>query len=128
MSAREVFQRFEGRVAFEYLVDLPIEEVERRVSQLPTQTIVYHLFMYRDGAGHPFAPIDSAHRIARAANAPFYSLEESTAGDGVGGYVWSPEADATEAAKLGLRILAGERPQDIPPHVGDTSRYIFDWH
>ena len=128
-TARGEFQQFEGRLEFTYLTDLPIEEIERRVSTLPEHTIVFYVSLYRDSAGHVFPPVEAAARIGKAANAPFYSIVEAfvTSAGGVGGYLWSVEAEATEAAKLSRRILEGAKPQDIPIYVGDTNRYIFDW-
>jgi PAS domain S-box-containing protein len=128
-TARKDFQQFAGQVEFTYLTDLPFEEIERQVSQLPEHTIVFYVTLFRDGAGHPFLPVEAAARLGRAANAPFYSFTEifTTPADGVGGYVASTAAEATEVAKTVRRILAGEKPQDVPIRVADTNRYIFDW-
>jgi signal transduction histidine kinase len=37
------------------------------------------------------------------------------------------EADGKEVARIALRVLAGEKPADIPIRVADTNRYMFDW-
>ena len=129
-SAQRDFRAFEGRVEFTYLTDLSIEEIERRVAQPPPHAIVFNVVFYRDATGRSFPAVEAAARIARAANAPVYGIAEALVmpGGGVGGYLWSIEADATETARLARRILDGEKPQDIPIQVGDTNRYIFDWH
>jgi PAS domain S-box-containing protein len=128
-KARQEFLRFEGQVDFTYLTDLPLEEIERRVSTLPEHSIVFYVNLFRDSTGRFFPPTESAARIGKAANAPFYSFTElfSSPAGGVGGYLWSAEADAMEAAKTARQIIAGARPQDLPVRVGDTNRYIFDW-
>ncbi len=127
-SARRDFKQFERQVEFTYLTDLPIDEIERQVSMLPEHSIVFYITLYRDSSGHSFPPVESAVRIAKASNAPFYSMAEVFTVGGVGGYVWGIEPDAMEAAKMTRQILSGTRPQDLPVHVGDTNRYIFDWH
>jgi PAS domain S-box-containing protein len=128
-KARQEFLRFEGQVDFTYLTDLPLEEIERRVSTLPEHSIVFYVNLFRDSTGRFFTPTETAARIGKAANAPFYSFTElfSSPAGGVGGYLWSAEADAMEAAKTARQIIAGARPQDLPVRVGDTNRYIFDW-
>lgn len=127
-SARKEFQQFEGQVELTYLTDLSLEEIERRVSVLPEHSIVFYVGLYRDSAGRSFPPVESAARIGKAANVPFYSTAEivTSAANGVGGYLWSVEAEAVEAAQTARRILAGTKPQDIPVHLADTNRYIFD--
>lgn len=127
-QAREEFRQYEGRVQFEYLTNNAFEDIEKRISQLPPHTVVYFVMLYRDGANHSFGPYEAARRLAKAANAPFYSVGEPVIFlQSTGGYVWSVDADAAETAKIVLRILAGEGPQNIPIHVGSTNRYIFDY-
>jgi PAS domain S-box-containing protein len=127
-QAREQFQPFEKRVQFEYLTNTPLEQIEKEISQLPPHTVVYFVMLYRDGANQSFGPFDAARRLAKASNAPFYSVGEPVIFlDSVGGYVWSVEADASETATIVTRVISGERPQDIPIHVGSSNRYIFDW-
>ena len=111
--ARKDFQPFEGRVDFTYLTNLSIEEIEQRVAHPPPHSIIFCLPIYRDGAGHPFPPVESAARIAKASYAPYYGIAEVLVipWGGVGGYLWSFEAEAMEAAKLARRILAGEKPR-----------------
>ena len=38
------------------------------------------------------------------------------------------EKEAEAVAKLGLRVLNGERTQDIPVTQAPKFSYIFDWH
>ena len=128
-TARRDFQQFEGEVEFTYLTDLPLAEIERQVSELPEHSIVFYVTLYRDATGQHFPPAEAAGRIGKATNAPFYSIVEAftTAAGGVGGYLWSLDADAMEVSKTVRQILAGAQPKDIPVHVGDSNRYIFDW-
>jgi len=128
-TARQDLEQFEGPVEFTYLTDLPIDEIERRVSVLPEHSIVFFVTLFRDSSGHSLPAAESAVRIAKAANVPFYSIAEvfTIPAGGVGGYVWGIEPDAMEAAKIARQVLGGAKPQDLPIHVSDTNHYIFDW-
>lgn len=127
-KARTEFGKFEGRVEFTYLTDLPIAELESRLAKLPDHTITFYVSLFRDGAGQAFAHIDSVARIAKASSVPTYSVVDRFIESGsFGGFVFSLEADAKEVAKVAVRVLAGEKPADIPIRVADTNRYMFDW-
>ncbi|HEY0431027.1 MAG TPA: ABC transporter substrate binding protein [Pyrinomonadaceae bacterium] len=127
-KARAQFLSFEGRVEFTYLTDLPLVELEKRLAQLPERTIVVFLTLYRDGAGQSFTWIEAMARLAKVSSVPIYGTTDRLVDAGsIGGRVWSNDADATEVAKLGLRVLAGEKPAAIPVRVADTTRYMFNW-
>src|SRR6201999_1696413 len=114
-QAQSQFRSFEGRVQFTYLSDLPIEALEKRLSELPENTITFYVTLYRDGAGQSFSLMDSVARVARASSVPTYSFIDRFLEVGsVGGFVFDNERDAKEVAKVALRLLAGERPADIP--------------
>jgi signal transduction histidine kinase len=128
-KARSQFRSFETRVEFTYLTGLPLAELEKQVAGLPEHTIVFYITLFRDGAGQTFTLMDSVARVARASSVPTYSVAADRLVEvgSIGGFVFSTEADAKEVAKVALRVLAGERPADIPIRVGDTNRYMFDW-
>lgn len=127
-KAQSEFRRFESRVEFTYLTDLPMAELESRLAKLPEHTITFYVSLYRDGAGQAFVLMDSMARVTKASTAPTYSVVDRFMEAGsIGGFVWSAEADGRELAKVALRVLAGEKPADIPIHVGDTNRYMFNW-
>ena len=127
-KAQTQFQSFAGRVEFTYLTGLPMEELEQRLANLPEHTIIFYVTLYRDGAGHNFTLMDTVARVARASRLPTYSVIDRLIEAGsIGGFVLSVEADGKEVANVALRVLAGEKPADIPIRVADTNRYMFDW-
>ena len=72
--------------------------------------------------------LDSVARVTKASRLPTYSVIDHLIDAGsIGGFVLSLEADGKEIATLALRVLAGEKPADIPIRVADTNRYMFDW-
>ena len=127
-AARLEFQSQARDVPVEYLIGLPVRELLDTLATLPPRTVVLYSTMLRDRAGEPFVPHDVAERIATTANAPVYAFVDQLVGRGiVGGHLYSIDAHGEEAARLALRILAGERPSAIPPVDQPVSVDMFDW-
>jgi signal transduction histidine kinase len=126
--AREQFRRFAGRFAITYLTGLPTQQLEARLSTLPPNSIIYYLLVYRDGAGENFNPLDYVERLGRAANAPIYSWVDSTMDRRtVGGSLKSLVAEVDAVAALALRVLKGERADDVPITTRDLNINQVDW-
>jgi PAS domain S-box-containing protein len=65
--------------------------------------------------------------LAGAANAPVFSLFDVYLNHGeVGGYLSSLSEQGKVAGIMAMRILRGEKPQDIP-RVKGVNTYMFDW-
>ena len=112
---------------FRYLVGLPMADLRQEVARLSGDTIVIYLTIFRDGAGKFFIPRDALVQVAQAANVPIYGYYDSYLGHGiVGGFVASFEIEAANAAHLGLRILAGEKPEKMSIDKTTSCAYIFD--
>ncbi|HEU4390396.1 MAG TPA: sensor histidine kinase [Blastocatellia bacterium] len=126
--ARRDFEPFERRAAIIYLTALPMEDLLLRLSHLPAHSVVIYLTLFADGKGRPFVPHDALKLITRAANAPVYVSVDQYLGQGaVGGHVYSLETHGHDTAEIGLRILRGESPANIPIIEKSAYRDIFDW-
>jgi signal transduction histidine kinase len=126
--ARQRFRPYEGRLEFVYLSGLSMDDLLNQVANLPAQSIVQYLHIYEDGAGRTFVPAEALRLVAAKANAPIYSHVGSYIGNGiVGGHVMSFELAGKNAAGLGLRILAGERPETIARSEVSANEYVVDW-
>ena len=65
--------------------------------------------------------------IADAANAPVFGPSDVDLGHGeVGGYLHSFAKEGKIVGTIAVRVLNGERPQDIPIVQG-ANAYMFDW-
>jgi signal transduction histidine kinase len=127
-DARRDFRPFEGKAEFRYLVDLPMAQLREEVSRLSGDTIIIHLSIYQDGAGKFFIPRDALDQVAKTASVPIYGYYDAWLGHGiVGGFVASFEIEATNAAHLGLRLLAGEKAEELAPAGATSCGYQFDW-
>ena len=126
-AARREFQPFERRVSFTYLTDLSMGGLLETVSRVPPQSVILYLTVFRDRAGQTFVPHDVASRISAAAAAPVYVFVDQFLGIGpVGGHLYSLELHGKAAAEIGLRVLRGESPANIPIREVLNNQDIFD--
>ncbi len=97
------------------MTDLPADTIIERLANLPPNTIVLYLFLFRDSVGNEFLPVDFLGRMAQVANAPIFGLWENLFGHGiVGGHLMSFRVQGKKAAELGQLVLMGEKPENIP--------------
>jgi PAS domain S-box-containing protein len=128
-EVRQISNRYVDKLDFVYLTGLPMHALLEEVSQLPPNSIIYYLHIFEDGAGKGYAPANALEAIAASANAPIYGNVDTYIGRGlVGGRVFSFEAEGKNAAGLGLRILAGEKPEQIGVQETSANTYMFDWN
>jgi signal transduction histidine kinase/ABC-type uncharacterized transport system substrate-binding protein len=125
---KKSFHHYESNLEFTYLTELDMPSLLERLRHLPSDSIVYHTDVTQDAAGSRF--IDSTQTvplIVSAANAPIYIMDDVDLGRGtVGGHLISWETDGRTAATIVVRVLNGEKPQNIPI-VRDNNVYMFDW-
>ena len=127
-AARKEFQPYEGRVSFRYLTALPMQELTRELSQLPSRTIVLYTTLFQDGAGQPFVPHEAAERVSKAASVPVYGFVDQFLGRGiVGGSLYSLAEHGAQAAKLASQVLAGTAVTEPALVEAQSNKVLFDW-
>ena len=126
--ARESFRKYESRFEFTYLTDLAMPALLEQLKHLPDHTIVYHTSLMQDADGTRFIDASqSVPLIASAARAPVFVVDDVDLRNGtVGGYLVSFAAIGKQVAQMAVRVLNGEKPQDIPI-VKSANVYTFDW-
>jgi signal transduction histidine kinase len=126
--ARAQFRAFESRFAIKYLSGLPTPALEARLAEVPPYSVVYYLLVSTDGAGENFHPLEYVDRVVAAANAPVYSWVDSVMNHGIiGGSLKSQQAQIDALARLAVRVLHGERADDIPTTSPDLNIDQVDW-
>jgi signal transduction histidine kinase len=127
-EAQQAFQSYEDKLEFHYLSELPMANLLQEVARLPDRSILFYLCVSQDGAGQAFVSANVLERLAPAANAPIYCIADSYLGRGaVGGRIYSFEAEGKKAARLGLRILEGEKPETLSvPEISENPASV-DW-
>jgi PAS domain S-box-containing protein len=112
--ARQLFQPYETRLAFTYLTDRTLPQLLTEVASLPPHTVILYTTFAMDGAGQVYIDAEVSGTVAKAATAPVYSINNTYLGRGItGGHIVDNGAHAARATEIGLRILAGEKPEDI---------------
>ncbi|HKQ12858.1 MAG TPA: ABC transporter substrate binding protein [Steroidobacteraceae bacterium] len=126
--ARRELQSFEHRVSTAWLIDLSMPQLQSKVSTLPPHSLIYYLTLFTDGAGDAFVPHQALGVLAQSANAPVYVALDQYVGLGaVGGHVYSVADLGRQTGEIGVRILRGEAPSDIPVVSASAYRNLFDW-
>jgi PAS domain S-box-containing protein len=125
---KEDLRKYEGRLDFTYLTDLQMHAILKRLKSLPDHTMVLYTDLEQDAEGRRFiAASQAGPMVVRFANSPVLSMSDVNMGHGeVGGYVASFAKEGQIAGGIARRVLAGEKPQDIPVVTG-TNIYMFDW-
>src|SRR4051812_41749488 len=126
-NARAEFRKYEGRVEFTYLTDLTLAELKDRLAALPKDTIVYYLIFSTDRLNNRYPNPEALSVIAPTSAAPIYGNSGTAMGAGlVGGNLIDFEKISKRLGDVSLRILNGERPEDIPPQTAPNVT-AFDW-
>jgi PAS domain S-box-containing protein len=116
-----------GHPQITYMTDTPLPQLLERLKHLPRRSLVLLLSVARDAEGTGYKSNEIGPLVAAAANAPVFSLYDVFLGHGeVGGYLSNLNQQGKVAGGMALRILQGEKPQDIP-RVNGVNSYMFDW-
>ena len=110
-------------VEFTYLRGLSVPALTDRLASLPEHSVVFLIHLTSDDDGREFRVQSVIERLVAARNAPIYTWNGNVPGV-FGGRFPSTELIAEHTIQLALRVLRGERPEDIPITTIDPS---FDW-
>jgi PAS domain S-box-containing protein len=126
-NAQASFQKYESRAEFTYLSNLTLDELKGQLAALPKNCIVIFLSVGTDRAGNTYSGPEALSFIAPTSGAPIYGNSDTLMGAGiVGGSLINFEAIGKQVGNVGLRVLAGENPKDIPSSTVPTAT-TFDW-
>jgi signal transduction histidine kinase len=127
-AARSQLQRTGARIEFVFLSGLTTTALVEQLSRLPKHSAVYYVLITEDGEGKRFHPLEYVDRVIKAANAPTYSWVDSTMGRGiVGGSLYSQSLAIERIAEVTLRVLRGERAENIPLTTLHLNADQVDW-
>jgi len=105
-----------------------VQDFVRTAARVPDGTVILFLSMYQDSAGNKLLTHEVLARIAKEARVPVYNQTATHVGLGiVGGVVFDPENLGLETAQIALRILRGERVQDLSVQESKSTVPMVDW-
>jgi PAS domain S-box-containing protein len=127
-EARRQLDRLKKRVTLTYIDAGSVQDLVRTAARTPDGTVILFLSMYEDSAGSKLLSHEVLARIAKDARVPVYNQTATNVGLGiVGGVVFDPELLGGETAQLTLRVLRGERLQDLPVQESKSTVPMVDW-
>ncbi len=128
VEVRSELTEFEERgVKLTPLTDLSLDELMARVKNAPADSIILYVRYSQEELGKSLDLMNSLSLITGAARVPVYTAYESILGRGsVGGRTARLEDCGRVAAETAMRIINGEKPQDIPA-VKVPTVPILDW-
>ncbi len=132
---------FQGNVSFEYNEDIPISQLEHKLSSFDDNTLVLLGTYYTDKNNDYFSEQDISQMILNGNNNAWFTLYPGTFGLGaLGGKITNSYNHGAAAAKMALEILSGTPPSNIPiitspdginqwmfDHKVSDRYYISDW-
>jgi PAS domain S-box-containing protein len=127
--ARQDFKKWEGRLEFHYLSELPLDKIMTTVSAAPPDSIVLITTFGQDVTGKYQTTVEIGQQIARVSTAPVFGFLDTLLGHGiVGGSLLSFEYIGTRAAEMVLDILRGTQyRKDLPIELEVPQLDTFDW-
>ncbi len=118
---------FAGKTEIEFLEDLTMAELQATVGNLPSTSIILLMTFNRDSNDEAFDYNESIELISHAAKVPIYGVWDFYLGKGiVGGMLTSGWDQGRTAAEIALRIIGGERLENIPVITRSPNRFMFD--
>lgn len=122
---RKAIPRFSRPVRVFELVDVAVNDVAKRLADIPPDAILLRLDSLRDPSGGSLGRQDSIRLVSEHSPAPIFSCWDYDLGAGsVGGYMVSGRTQGREAGKLALEILQG-RPADDTPVIMDSPNTLM---
>ncbi|XIA64508.1 ATPase [Bradyrhizobium sp. TZ2] len=117
-----------GRVQLRWYDELSFEEILKDAAALPPHSAIFWHLMNVDAAGVAHEANDALNKLSSLANAPIFSYDGSFFGEAiVGGPMHSVQESGQITAAVAIRILNGEKADDIKTPPTGFAAPIFDW-
>lgn len=124
----EIIRNYRPGISFTLLEDLTKKELTDVVEKVPPDSIVFLTIFFRDSAGKIFTADEIMELLAKSCKVPLYGLWDFDLGLGIiGGMLTSGYYQGVDAAKISLKVLAGEKAENIPVLMKSPNRYMFDY-
>jgi PAS domain S-box-containing protein len=125
---RRIIPDYKGSLHFTILDNLKTEELKETLKNAPIDSIVLFFSFARDRAGNFFSTKEQSLMVTSNPHIPVYTCWDHRIQYGVvGGKVISGYYQGKTAGEMALRILNGEKAEDIPIMKESSNRYIFNY-
>jgi len=126
--ARQLFAPYAGRVEFDYMNDLSLEQMEARLKTLPDEDLVYYAMLATDISGQDFSRnYQALLRLSASTRRPIFGGNTVDLGQGIlGGVLISQSLSAKASAGISLKVLDGQKASGIPLLLDTGAVPMFD--
>ncbi|MCC6509004.1 MAG: hypothetical protein IT423_07850 [Pirellulaceae bacterium] len=126
-ATQEAILALNTSMEVEFVEGLPRSQLLEKVATADRNTSFLMLTYEEDSVGTNYSTLDIVEQMSTASAAPVYGLYDTLLGHGiVGGSLQSAESQGKLAGELAVRVLKGERPEDMPIIGFDTIQVMFD--
>ncbi len=120
--------RFRDRLTFEFWSNINLDKTLEAVSAMSSDTMIYFIPLFLNVNGVYYSADELCSMVAKRSNVPLYSNWGFLLNHGVvGGPLISGVRHGQDAARLALRVLAGEAAYTIPVEQQVYYDMIFDY-
>jgi len=119
---------YRDRVSFLFLEELEMPAILEAVRKLGPDSLIFYGLFFRDQSGRFFEYDEGVSLIAEASPVPVYGVWDFYLDYGlIGGMLTSGYFQGEAAGWMALRILRGEKVEDLPVIMKSPNRYMFDY-
>ena len=117
-----------GAYDFIFLRDFLLEDFPEILAKFSANSLIYLTTFNRDKNNNFISYAEGIELISRSTNMPIYGSWDFYLGKGiVGGRITSGYRQGQEAGKLAIKILSGQRAEDIKVVTSSPNQYMFDY-
>lgn len=126
-AAQEAILALNSGLEIEFVEGLPQSQLFQKLAGADRNTAILMLSYDEDLEGTNYSTAELIEQLSGKCPGPIYGLYDTLLGYGiVGGSLESAESQGRLSGEMAVRVLKGERPEDIPIVGLDTPRYEFD--
>ena len=126
---RPIIEKYKKEFEIEYVDNLKIDEITKKVSKLKDNTAVLFVLLFKDTTGKYFTYKQGFKQIRKASQVPIYGLWDFYLNYGiVGGLLTSAIGQGEAVSKMAIDILKGKKISQIPILEKSPNEYIFDYN
>ena len=125
---RPIIKKYKKDFEIEYIDNLDIDNISKKVSKLGEDTVVLFVLLFKDTTGKYFTYKQSFKKIREASKVPIYGLWDFYLNYGiVGGLLTSAIGQGDAVSKMAIEVLDGKKISEIPILEKSPNEYIFDY-
>ncbi len=126
-AVEEAIRSMNTGMEIDCFAGLPRSQLLKTVEATVPDTTILMLNYDEDSERNYYSTVEIIEQISATSPAPVYGLYDTLLGHGiVGGSLGSAESQGKLAGGLAIRVLKGERPEDVPIVGLDTVQLQFD--